>query len=758
MFAGLVPAMAATFTINSTADTVDANPGNGTCETAPGNGICTLRAAIQEANALTEASTIDVPAGTYVLTQSTTCAFHVSPAPYNIEYFQTTSLCLSRNITLIGAGADTTVIDGNHLSNDIGFAAPVMFVSFGATVEISGVTMKRGNFSVGSLFGTGGGIRNSGTLTLADCVLSENFTGGGGGGAVYNTGDLTVIRSTLTRNETPRAGGAIANFANPGYAGGIVKVSDSVISSNYGADGGGISNISGTVIITGSTISDNFAVQAGGISNSNGSFNTMTLTNVTVSGNRANQAGGILNSSTMHLNNVTITNNTAQWSSDPNRGIGGGLLGVVTLQNTLIAGNFAAGNFGFPPGPDCYTGGGALTSQGYNLIQNTNGCTIFGDTTGNITGQDPKLGLLTDNGGRTPTHALADSSPAIDAGNPAKPGSGGAACAALDQLGFLRPLGVRCDIGAFERRGGFSVTRVLPSSGGNTGSMSALIVGSGFASGASVTLRRAGEPDIVGAPLQVDIGGSAIGVTLDLTGKAVGQWDVIVTNPGGSSQTLADGFTVQAGGTPDLWADIVGFIRRPGRPSTLTIVYGNRGNVDALAVPLSISTSGGYGLTALFRIAQPPPQPDQRLTDFSQVPVTVQADAQDSYTNVPLLLPVVPAGFTGTLQIVLRLPPDAAASTLFVSIDTPYFSPTLKPKVVSSLVLGAVAYAQQGFHVAIPSALIPDLEQYVRNQLQLVVDNGRAAFVASLGETQQVYSLSQLQIDVAIVGAVRALH
>ena len=43
-------AMAATFTVNNTLDTVDANPGNGVC--ADSLGQCTLRAAIMESNAL----------------------------------------------------------------------------------------------------------------------------------------------------------------------------------------------------------------------------------------------------------------------------------------------------------------------------------------------------------------------------------------------------------------------------------------------------------------------------------------------------------------------------------------------------------------------------------------------------------------------------------------------------------------------------------------------------------------------------------
>jgi len=59
------PVYGANFTVDSTVDAVDANPGDGFCAT--GGGDCTLRAAIQEADALLGEDTIDVPAGTYTL-------------------------------------------------------------------------------------------------------------------------------------------------------------------------------------------------------------------------------------------------------------------------------------------------------------------------------------------------------------------------------------------------------------------------------------------------------------------------------------------------------------------------------------------------------------------------------------------------------------------------------------------------------------------------------------------------------------------
>src|SRR5437867_1778102 len=53
------------FTVNSSADESDDVPGDGVCLTA--NGECTLRAAIQETNALAGADTVNVPSGTYPL-------------------------------------------------------------------------------------------------------------------------------------------------------------------------------------------------------------------------------------------------------------------------------------------------------------------------------------------------------------------------------------------------------------------------------------------------------------------------------------------------------------------------------------------------------------------------------------------------------------------------------------------------------------------------------------------------------------------
>jgi Zn-dependent metalloprotease len=179
------------------------------------------------------------------------------------------------------------------------------------------------------------------------------------------------------------------------------------------------------------------------------------LNNSTVSGNVADGGGGVFSFSTVVLNNSTITRNTGNV-------FGGGIyfdrdyLGnpnyAVTLQNTLLAGNFAGS------GPDCM---GPITSAGYNLIGNNSDCT-FTPATGDQVGTQasPVHPILTPLQGKSPsplTHALMAGSPAINAGNPASPGSGGSACLATDQRGVSRPVDVRCDIGAFEYQGNGTV-------------------------------------------------------------------------------------------------------------------------------------------------------------------------------------------------------------------------------------------------------------------------------------------------------------
>jgi CSLREA domain-containing protein len=225
-----------------------------------------------------------------------------------------------------------------------------------------------------------------------------------------------------------------------------LTAADLRITRGDSTSGGGVRNLSGTVVLTGVTLNGNEGGEGGALFNDG----TATLRNVTLSGNSATiNGGGMYNSGTATLNNVTIVENSADQDANGS-GDGGGIFvqsGTVTPSNTIVGDNTDRSTGADPRHNDC---SGTLTSGGYNLIEDTTGCTITGTTTGNITGQDPQLFRLQDNGGPTPTHALKHISPALDTGNPAQPGTGGSACEGTDQRGFPRPQGPRCDMGAFE--------------------------------------------------------------------------------------------------------------------------------------------------------------------------------------------------------------------------------------------------------------------------------------------------------------------
>ena len=205
-------------------------------------------------------------------------------------------------------------------------------------------------------------------------------------------------------------------------------------------DGGGILNSAGVLSLSSSTVTANLSARHGG-----GIETTSTgITNIvdsTISANRANVDGGGVDNSggTTTLINATVTANTADADSNGFGQAGGiGNFGRTTnLRSTIIAGNVDKGG----QVPDCINvAGSTLASLGQVLIGNPAGC-AYSAAAGDISGVDPKLGPLAENGGLTPTHALLPGSPALDKG-------GG--CAKTDQRGIPRSAGGVCDIGAYE--------------------------------------------------------------------------------------------------------------------------------------------------------------------------------------------------------------------------------------------------------------------------------------------------------------------
>jgi predicted outer membrane repeat protein len=458
----VTPVQAAAITVTSKLDTSD-----------PGK--CRLRDAITAAN--TNTATGGCPAGSIGLD---TIGFSLG-TQCNL------TLCTISLTNALPAVTEDLTINGNNTAIS-GANAFRVFELNAVTVNISNLKISNGN-----AFGPGGAIamagtpnpgtlltltnvffsgnhavfggaiyEDGGTLSVQNCTFSGN-TASGNGGAIYQTGNvplLFMIASTLSNNTAAGEGGALALE-------GEATILTSTFSGNSAGSGGAIAkSVGGNFFLDNSVVDHNSStpptsVGGGGGIIINANRGTTTLTNVTVSGNSTkNDGGGILAiiQAPLNLNNVTITNNTAD--SD-NNGIGnGGGISMInpsphTVQNSIIAGNFdTPGNTGGGiVDPDC---AGTFTSQGYNLIGRKDGCGGFvNGTNGDQVGTgaspiDPLLALLANNGGRTQTHALLPGSPAINAGNPLPPGSGGFACALTDQRNIGRPVGSACDMGAFE--------------------------------------------------------------------------------------------------------------------------------------------------------------------------------------------------------------------------------------------------------------------------------------------------------------------
>jgi hypothetical protein len=204
------------FHVNTTLDTVAVNLHNGRDAT----GHVSLRSAIMAANAHGGANTINVPRGTYKLTIAGT----------DEDADRTGDLDITSNITIRGAGAAGTVIDGNNLDR-------VVHVLRGST-NISGVTIRDGLASEGGgLLNGGGRVTISSVAVVGNRAVGRSGTDGANGDDVHGAGGgVTAFGQPGTdgTDGTAGLGGGVFNGA------GVLVISNSVIASNQaiGGDGG----------------------------------------------------------------------------------------------------------------------------------------------------------------------------------------------------------------------------------------------------------------------------------------------------------------------------------------------------------------------------------------------------------------------------------------------------------------------------------------------------------------------------------------
>jgi hypothetical protein len=164
----------------------------------------------------------------------------------------TENLTIGISLNVLGAGARTTIIDGGGVSRVVTISNAAVHVTLSELTIRNGIAPSYGGGILPR--SSGGGINNSGTLTLTNSTVSGNwapipcihfdpFVGGcviragtASGGGIYNSGALIISNSIISRN----------------HAGSYCTGSCSAI-------GGGIYNRGALMMIKNSTLTGNSA-------------------------------------------------------------------------------------------------------------------------------------------------------------------------------------------------------------------------------------------------------------------------------------------------------------------------------------------------------------------------------------------------------------------------------------------------------------------------------------------------------------------
>jgi hypothetical protein len=312
-------------------------------ELNPGDGLTSLREAINAVNAGQVAdNTIVLPAGTYKITIPGAGETANATGDFNINHA----------VTIQGAGAGSTIIDGNGLDRVFSFELAATPASYTAT--INGVTIQGGSLSGARGAGIQVNDSNANPITL-------------------NINNSTIQNNTNNTNGNSDGDGGGINSEN----GSITLTNCTVANNSAGDDGGGVNEKgAGTLTVINCTIQNNLAFSSGNDSDGGGIDNegggNIVVMNCLVTGNRANGDGGGIDSH-KHPGDVSIINSTVSFNTDFSTfgDIGGGGIaqednGKLTITNCLVTGNTTS----LSGGGIADLGTGAVTITGSQITGN----------------------------------------------------------------------------------------------------------------------------------------------------------------------------------------------------------------------------------------------------------------------------------------------------------------------------------------------------------------------------------------------------
>lgn len=305
-------------TVTTTADDGAFDP---TTSDTTAAGAISLRSAIQYTNYVAGPDTIIVPAGLYTLSTMGVDEYNAATGDLNIN----------DPLTIIGAGAGVTIIDGNFLDRVFG----IDYYESGIQVTISDLTITNGQSENSE---NGGGIEiYDGTVFLDSVNVMVNSAAGNGGGIDLLMGSLYMSHGSLSYNQASSGDGGGANVYS-----GTAAFENVPIDSNLAGEGGGLeNNVSG-----GGTIIADTCFFIGDFAGSS-------------DGGAANSQAGILE----------IDNSSIRYCEALD--VGGVAIygGTAAITNSVIDSNYAAayvGGVAIVP----FAGGISLTMIGDTLIGN----------------------------------------------------------------------------------------------------------------------------------------------------------------------------------------------------------------------------------------------------------------------------------------------------------------------------------------------------------------------------------------------------
>lgn len=393
----------------------------------------------------------------------------------------TTELAIDKDLVLQGPGAEFLTLKGEFS----GSYNRAIYVHDGARLAVRKVRVADSrSHSSGALMRVQEAI-----LEVDSCILEGGFVHWNGGALfAWGDGNELILRNSIVRdNDAPYYGDGGGVYVSGKYA-----ISNCLFEGNSargGEDGGGLYVASGA---TGSVV------------------------NCTFSGNEGTLGGGLYNGGTLHLVNVTLTENDAFTH-------GGGLYnaGTCTAVNNIVYGNSQGAT-----AEDIYHATAVNSPSVQGNYSNRIGVSALAGSGFDASefGADPGLSPLTDHGGFSHTHMPSACGGVTDAGfsaallEPVNP-LVSKLIATTDQRGFDR-VG-RPDLGAAESARTLLVTNDSDDTG-NPGPGS---------------LRHAIRNACDGDTIRFDLPGSAPW-TIDWLGKEIIRQSVTLKGPGIDQLTI----------------------------------------------------------------------------------------------------------------------------------------------------------------------------------------------------------------------------